>query len=107
MTTSPDWSQADLHRDEHARFRAASDHVARAVAELIHAAQLVGDHATAVALSEAVESLQLTQAQLASAAERAFALAEIARRGARQAAFQRQFDQATHASTPPGDDAPR
>ena len=105
MTTSPDWSQADLHRDEHARLKAASDHVAHAVAELIHAAQLVGDHATAVALSEAVESLQLTQAQLATAAERAFSLAEMARRGARQAAFQRQIDAATHAITPPGDDA--
>ena len=77
------------------------------MAELIHAAQLVGDHATAVALSEAVESLQLTQAHLASAAERAFALAELARRGARQAAFQRQFDEANQAATPPGDDAAR
>ena len=40
------------------------------------------------------------------AAERAYSQAELARRSARQAAFQRQFDEATHAATP-GDDAPR
>jgi hypothetical protein len=102
--TSPDWNATDAHLDEYARLRAASDHVARAVAELVHAAQQVGDHATAVALSQAIESLQLTQAQLASASEREYALAELARRGARQAAFQRQLDAATQT---PGDDAPR
>ncbi|MBV9327596.1 MAG: hypothetical protein JO352_27960 [Chloroflexi bacterium] len=104
--TSPDWTAVDAHHDEYARLHSASDHVARAVAELIHAAQQVGDHATAVALGEAIESLQLTQAQLAAAAERAYSLSEIARRSARQAAFQRQFDQATERATP-ADDAPR
>jgi hypothetical protein len=113
--TSPDWSDTDAHRDEYVRLRVASEHVARAVAELVHAAQQVGDHATAVALSEAIESLQLTQAQLATAAERAYSQAELARRSARQAAFQRQFDDATRpgagddgpSSTAPGGDAPR
>lgn len=78
--------------------------MARAVAELTHAAQRVGDHATAVALSEAVESLQLTQAQLATAAERAYSMSELARRSARQAAFQRQFDAATRQSASDDDD---
>jgi hypothetical protein len=105
--TSPDWTAVDAHRDEYARLRAAGEHVARAVAELVHGVQKVGDHATAVALSQAIESLQLTQSQLATAAERAYSQAELARRGARQAAFQRQFDDATqsHAAAP-GDDAP-
>ena len=97
--TSPDWAATDAHLDEYARLRSANEHVARAVAELIHATQQVGDHATAVALSQAIESLQLTQAQLAAASERAYAQAELARRSARQAAFQRQFDEATGAST--------
>jgi hypothetical protein len=103
--TSPDWSDTDALREEYARLRAASEHVARAVAELVHAARYVGDHATAVPLSDAIESLQLTQAQLATAAERAFSQAELARRTARQNAFQRQFDAATHAPAD-GDDAP-
>jgi hypothetical protein len=103
--TSPDWSATEAHRDEHLRLRAASEHVARAVAELTHAAQQVGDHATAVALSEAVESLQLIQAQLATAAERAYSLSELARRSARQAAFQRQFDAATRQPAADDDDA--
>ena len=104
--TSPDWSATQAHRDEYLRLHAASEHVARAVAELTHAVQQVGDHATAVALSEAIESLQLTQAQLATAAERAYSLSELARRSARQAAFQRQFDAATREDLP-GDDAAR
>ncbi|HEY1298645.1 MAG TPA: hypothetical protein VGJ60_36655 [Chloroflexota bacterium] len=104
--TSPDWSATDALRDEYARLHSASEHVARAVAELVHAAQQVGDHASAVALSETIESLQLTQSQLATAAERAYSQAELARRSARQAAFQRQFDEATQAAAP-GDDAPR
>jgi hypothetical protein len=104
--TSPDWSATEAHREEYLRLRAASQHVARAVAELTHAAQQVGDHATAVALSEAVEALQLTQAQLATAAERAYSLSELARLSARQAALQRQFDAATRENFP-GDDATR
>jgi hypothetical protein len=94
--TSADWATTDAHLDEYARLRSANEHVARAVAELVHAAEQVGDHATAVALSQAIESLQLVQAQLATSAERAYAQAELARRSARQAAWQRQFDAATH-----------
>jgi hypothetical protein len=96
--TTPDWSATDAYHDEYLRLHAASEHVARAVAELLHAVQQVGDHTSAVALSEAIENLQLTQAQLATAAERAFSLAELARRSARQAAFQRQFDAAARQS---------
>ncbi|MBV9578753.1 MAG: hypothetical protein JO057_09205 [Chloroflexi bacterium] len=104
--TAPDWTAVDAHRTEYVRLRAASEHVARAVAELTHAVEQVGDHASAVALSDAIQGLQLTQSQLATAAERAFSLSELARRSARQAAFQRQFDAATRDPTPP-DDAPR
>jgi hypothetical protein len=93
--SSPDWSATDAHHDEYVRLHTAGEHVARAVAELQRAMQQVGDHASAVALSEAIENLQLTQAQLATAAERAYSLAELARRSARHAAFQRQFDAAT------------
>ena len=92
---SPDWSETDAYRDEHARLSAAADHIARAVAELVHASQRVGDHASAVALRDAIESLLLTQAQLATAAERAFSLSQLAARRARHAAIQRQVDQAT------------
>jgi hypothetical protein len=101
VSTSPDWSETDAFREEHERLRAASEHVARAVAELIHAASRVGDHASAVQLTETIEALQLTQAQLAASAERAYANGQIAARRARQAAFQRQVDQATT----PGHDA--
>jgi hypothetical protein len=104
--TSPDWAATDAYLDEYARLRAANEHVARAVAELIHASQQVGDHASAVALTQTIESLQLTQAQLAAAAERAYAQAELARRSARQAAFQRQFDEATHAAAPGDESTP-
>jgi hypothetical protein len=91
----PDWSESDAYRDEHIRLSAATDHIARAVAELVHASQRVGDHASAVALRDAIESLLLTQAQLAAAAERAFSLSQLAARRARHAAIQRQVDQAT------------
>ena len=93
--TSPNWSEADAYRDEHARLVAAGEHVARAVAELTHAIQQVGDHASAVALREQIETLQLTQAQLATAAERAFSLGQLAARAARHAAFEHQVNQAT------------
>jgi hypothetical protein len=92
---SPDWSEADAYRDEYTRLVAASQHVARAVAELTHAIQQVGDHASAVALREQVEALQLTQAQLAAAAERAYSLGQLAARAARHAAFEHQVNQAT------------
>ena len=99
--TSPDWSETDAFRQEHERLRAGAEHVARAVAELMHALERVGDHTSAVQLRDGIEALQLTQAQLAAAAERAYANGQIAARRARQAAFQRQVDQATT----PGDDA--
>jgi len=98
---SPDWSETDAFRQEHERLHAAGEHVARAVAELIHALERVGDHTSAVQLRDGIEALQLTQAQLAAAAERAYANGQIAARRARQVAFQRQVDQATT----PGADA--
>ena len=99
--TSPDWSEVDALRAEHERLRRAGEHVARAVAELLRARAEVGDHASSVALGELVESLQLTQAQLAAAAERAFSLGQLAARRVRHAAFQRQVDQATGLNEPP------
>jgi hypothetical protein len=101
VSSSPDWSETDAFREEHERLRSGSEHVARAVAELTHALEKVGDHTSAVQLSEAIEALQLTQAQLATAAEKAYANGQLAARRARHAAFQRQVDQATL----PGDDA--
>lgn len=92
----PDWSETDAYRLEHERLKRGAEHVARAVAELQHARVEVGDHASAVSLQEAVENLQLSQSQLASAAERALSLAELAARRARHAAFQRQVDEATN-----------
>jgi hypothetical protein len=94
---SPDWSETDAYRDEHARLSAAANHVARAVAELVHASEQVGDHASAVVLRDVIENLQLTQAQLAAAAERAFSMGQLAARRARHAAFQRQVDHASNA----------
>jgi hypothetical protein len=99
--SSPDWSETDAFRQEHERLRLAGEHVARAVAELTHALSQVGDHASAVQLSEALENLQLIQAQIAAAAERAYANGQLAARRARHAEFQRQVDQATS----PGTDA--
>jgi hypothetical protein len=97
----PDWSETDAYRQEHERLRRAAEHVARAVAELVHARVEVGDHASAVALRDLAESLQLTQSQIATAAEKAFAMGQLAARRARHAAFRRQVDQATA----PGGDA--
>lgn len=92
----PDWSETDAYQQEHERLRRAAEHVARAVAELQRARSAVGDHASAVPLQDAMETLQLTQAQLAAAAERAFSMAQLAARRARHAAFQHQVDEATH-----------
>jgi hypothetical protein len=97
----PDWSDTDAFRAEYERLKRAGEHVARAVAELTHGLNAVGDHAAAVQLAETIESLQLTQAQLATAAERAYANGQLAARRARHAEFQRQVDQATS----PGNDA--
>jgi len=101
--SSPDWTETDAFRAEHERLSAAGEHVARAVAELSRALGRVGDHATAVQLAETIESLQLTQAQLAAAAERAYANGQLAARRARYAEFQRQVD--LDKTTLPGDDA--
>jgi hypothetical protein len=98
--TSPDWSATDAYREEHARLQAAAEHVARAVAELTHAVQQVGDHSTAVALRDAIEGLQLTQAQLAAAAERAYSLGQLSARAARHAIFEQQVHHAL--DEPPG-----
>jgi len=92
--TSPDWSATDAYREEYARLQAAGEHVARAVAELTHALQQVGDHASAVALRETLEGLQLTQAQLAASAERAYSLGQLSARAARHAAFEQQVHNA-------------
>jgi hypothetical protein len=91
----PDWAATDAYREEHARLQAAGEHVARAVAELTHALQQVGDHASAVQLREAIEALQLTQAQMAASAERAYSLGQLAARAARHAEFERQVHEAT------------
>ena len=72
--------------------------MARAVAELTHALQAVGDHASAVAIKETLEALQFTQAQLASAAERAYSLGQLSARAARHAAFEQQVRDATDAA---------
>ena len=88
------WDEVDAYRAEHERLRAAADHVAHAVAELLRARAQVGDHATAVALHDAAESLQLTQSQLATAAERAYSLGQLAARRARHAAHERQVNDA-------------
>ena len=99
--TSPDWTEVDAYRAEHERLQRAAEHVARAVAELVHARAVVGDHASTVSIGETIESLQLTQAQLAAAAERTFSLGQLAARRARHAAFQRQVDEATGSDTAP------
>ncbi|HYY89571.1 MAG TPA: hypothetical protein VFA49_12305 [Chloroflexota bacterium] len=95
MTPEPDaWSEARVYRDEYERLHAATDHLGRASAELARASGLVGDHMTAVGLRDALESLQLLQAQLATAAEKAFSLAQIAARRARHQTLQQQANDA-------------
>jgi alpha-D-ribose 1-methylphosphonate 5-triphosphate synthase subunit PhnG len=100
---SPDWTEVDAYRAEHDRLTAAAEHVARAVAELLRAREAVGDHASAVALRDAVEGLQMIQAQVAAASEKAFSLGQLSARRARHAAFQHQVDQATTPDDPPSD----
>jgi hypothetical protein len=93
--------EADLYRAEHERLSLSAEHVARAVAELLRAIREVGDHASAVALREAAESLQLTQAQLAAAAERAYANGQLAARRAQNETRQRQINDAATSGDPP------
>jgi hypothetical protein len=97
------WDDARQYRDEHERLRGATEHLARATAELVRAAALVGDHASAVPLRAAVEDLQLLQAQLATAAEKAFTLGQLAVRRAQHAGIQRR---ANDAMSQPGPDEP-
>ena len=100
-TPDPAWSEAQAYRAEHEQLVATTQHVARAVAELQQAIAQVGDHSSAVALRETIENLQLIQAQLATAAERALSLARLAARRAQHAAVQRQV---TDAATLPNTD---
>jgi hypothetical protein len=93
------WEEARAYRDEHERLSTATEHLARAGAELTRAVGLVGDHASAVALSAAAEDLQLIQAQLAAAAEKALSLGRMAVRRAQHASMQRQANEAM--SDPP------
>lgn len=88
------WQDARMYRDEHERLRAATNHLARACAELTHAASLVSDHASAVPLRAAIDDLQLLQSQLATAAEKAFTLGQLAVRRAQHAGIQRRANDA-------------
>ncbi len=94
----PGWSEAQAYRAEHEQLSAATQHVALAVAELQRAIAQVGDHSSAVSLGDAVENLQLLQAQLAAAAERALSRSRIAARRAQHDALQRQVNEATRDS---------
>lgn len=92
------WPEAQAYRAEHEHLTAATQHVARSVAELQRAIAEVGDHSAAVQLVEVLENLQILQAQLASAAERALSRARIAARWAQQDALQRQVNAATRST---------
>jgi len=95
MVNEPDaWSDARNYREEYERLRTATEHLGRASAELMRAASAVGDHASAVGLREAVESVQLLQSQLATAAEKAFSLGQIAVRRAQHETLQRRANEA-------------
>ena len=95
MTHEPDaWSEAHRYRDEYDRLRAATEHLGRASAELARASGQVGDHALAVGLREALESVQLLQSQLATAAEKAYSLGQIAVRRAQHEAIQQRANEA-------------
>ena len=88
------WSEARGYRDEYERLRAATEHLGRASAELVRATGLIGDHAVAVGLREALESVQLLQSQLATAAEKAFSLGQLAVRRAQHETIQRRANEA-------------
>ena len=88
------WEESRAQGAEYERLRTAASHVARAVAELTHAAAAVGDHAAAVRLSTLVEELQMVQAQIAASGERAFAASRRAAQQARYASMQQSLDAA-------------
>jgi hypothetical protein len=95
MLEQPDaWGEARAYREEYERLRAATEHLGLASAELMRAAATVGDHASAVGLREAVESVQLLQSQLATAAEKAFSLGQMAVRRAQHETLQRRANEA-------------
>lgn len=103
MSQEPDaWSEAREYRDEYERLRSATEHMGRASAELVRASGLVGDHAVAVGLRDALESVQLLQSQLATAAEKAFSLGQIAVRRAQHQALQQRANEAISGG-PPGE----
>jgi len=88
--------------DEYERFTRAAEHLAHAAADLAHSAGLVGDHRSAVAIHDLQDQLQLTRAQLAASAERAFSFGQIATLRARHA-FMRERLNDSLASLPPLD----
>jgi hypothetical protein len=94
LEQSDAWSEARAYREEYERLRAATEHLGRATAELTRAAGSVGDHASAVGLREAVESVQMLQSQLATAAEKAFSLGQIAVRRAQHQMLQQRANEA-------------
>jgi hypothetical protein len=94
LEQSDAWSEARAYREEYERLRAATEHLGLASAELMRATSAVGDHASAVGLREAVESVQLLQSQLATAAEKAFSLGQIAVRRAQHETLQRRANEA-------------
>jgi hypothetical protein len=96
------WDEARQYRDEHERLRSATEHLARASAEVVRAAALVGDHSSAVPLRAALDDLQLLQAQLATASEKAFTLGQLAVRRAQHASIQRRAHDALTSGPEPG-----
>jgi FtsZ-binding cell division protein ZapB len=94
VNESDSWSEARAYREEYERLRTATEHLGRASAELMRAAAAVGDHASALGLREAVESVQLLQSQLATAAEKAFSLGQFAVRRAQHETLQRRANEA-------------
>jgi hypothetical protein len=108
MTQEPDaWGEARAYRDEYERLRTATEHLGRASAELVRASGLVGDHAVAVGLREALETVQLLQSQVATAAEKAYSLGQIAVRRAQHQSLQQRANEAlAEPDFPTGGEAP-
>jgi hypothetical protein len=94
------WDEAREHEEEYARLRQATDLVSHAAADLQRAAAAVGDHALAVALRDAVEPVQVLQAQVVTAAEKARARGQRAARQAEQAYLQARVHEAANAVDP-------
>jgi hypothetical protein len=88
--------------DEYARFTRAAEHLAHAAADLAHSAGLVGDHRSAVAIHDLQDQLQLTRAQLAASAERAFSFGQNATRRARDTSMRERLDDFACLAPPAG-----